>query len=137
MAGLVWLGDALEGHRWRAAFILDMGTGLRRGELLGLRWQDVDLDSENPRLRVIHTIQRHKGKGLAMVDANTDHEPVNLRVAREPAGHRVAQTLAGVGKDLLARRRASLGGRSALFPNTRSSRWVTMTEVAADTGRTD
>lgn len=31
---------------WRVA----LGTGLRRGELLGLRWQDVDLDA--PSLRV-------------------------------------------------------------------------------------
>ena len=32
---------------WRAA----LGTGMRRGELLGLRWQDVDLDTRQLRVR--------------------------------------------------------------------------------------
>jgi integrase len=32
---------------------------LRRGELLGLRWQDVDLDE--PKLEIVHTLQRVGG----------------------------------------------------------------------------
>lgn len=35
---------ALEGERLRALFILALGTGAREGELLALRWKDVDLD---------------------------------------------------------------------------------------------
>lgn len=35
---------ALEEERLRALFVLAITTGLRRGELLGLRWQDVDMD---------------------------------------------------------------------------------------------
>lgn len=31
-------------HRLYAAFLLAVGAGLRRGEILGLRWQDVDLE---------------------------------------------------------------------------------------------
>lgn len=31
-------------HRLYAAFMLEFSTGLRRGELLALRWQDIDLD---------------------------------------------------------------------------------------------
>jgi integrase len=34
--------DTIQGHRLHAAFYLEMSTGLRRGELLGLRWQDID-----------------------------------------------------------------------------------------------
>lgn len=34
---------AVEGHRLAALFILAIGTGLRRGEILGLRWRDLDL----------------------------------------------------------------------------------------------
>jgi integrase len=33
--------DAIQGHRLYALFYLAMSTGMRRGELLGLRWQDV------------------------------------------------------------------------------------------------
>ncbi len=33
--------QALEGEPLAAAFILLLGTGIRRGELLGLRWQDI------------------------------------------------------------------------------------------------
>ncbi|CAB4712120.1 unannotated protein [freshwater metagenome] len=32
-------------HRWHAIFRLAATTGLRRGEILGLRWQDVDIEA--------------------------------------------------------------------------------------------
>lgn len=41
-------------HRLRAAFHLAAMTGMRRGEVLGLRWGDVDLDAG--RLAVRHTL---------------------------------------------------------------------------------
>jgi integrase len=34
---------AVEGHRLEALFKLAIATGMRRGELLGLKWQDIDL----------------------------------------------------------------------------------------------
>jgi integrase len=36
--------DAIQGHRLYALYGVVVLTGLRRGEALGLRWQDVDLD---------------------------------------------------------------------------------------------
>jgi integrase len=41
--------------RWSALYVLAVTTGLRQGELLGLRWEDVDLGSAT--LRVRHTLQ--------------------------------------------------------------------------------
>ena len=41
----------IKGDRLFAAILLEKGTGLRRGELLGLRWQDVDLDAEVVHIR--------------------------------------------------------------------------------------
>jgi integrase len=35
--------DAAAGHRFETAFRLQAVTGCRRGELLGLRWSDVEL----------------------------------------------------------------------------------------------
>jgi integrase len=37
--------EAAESDTHRALWVLTLATGLRRGELLGLRWQDLDLDS--------------------------------------------------------------------------------------------
>src|SRR5262245_18943712 len=49
-------------HRLHALFVVALALGLRRGELLGLRWADVDTTAKQ--LRVWQTIQRVRGKGL-------------------------------------------------------------------------
>jgi len=36
--------DTVRGHRLEALYIVALGLGLREGELLGLRWKDVDFD---------------------------------------------------------------------------------------------
>ncbi|MEJ7569018.1 MAG: tyrosine-type recombinase/integrase [Gaiellaceae bacterium] len=48
-----FLGEAKQ-HRLHAAFHLATTTGMRRGEVLGLRWRDLDLDGQ--RLRVEQTL---------------------------------------------------------------------------------
>ncbi len=50
---------ALEGHRLQALFMTLLGLGLRLGEALGLRWEDVHLD--DGQLTVRHTLQRIEG----------------------------------------------------------------------------
>jgi integrase len=37
--------DACAGHRLEAGFQLSAMTGMRRGEVLGLRWRDIDMDA--------------------------------------------------------------------------------------------
>jgi integrase len=54
--------SAVRGHRLSALFVVALGLGLRRGELLGLRWVDVDFTSGQ--LRVWQTLQRVKGDGV-------------------------------------------------------------------------
>jgi integrase len=47
-----------------------LGTaGLRIGEVLGLRWEDVDLDSN--RIIVRRTLRRHRGRGLVFAPCKT------------------------------------------------------------------
>lgn len=47
---------AIENHPLEILFLLDLGTGLRLGELLGLKWGDINFKEEN--LKVSRTIQR-------------------------------------------------------------------------------
>jgi integrase len=50
---------ASRSHRLHALFVVALGLGLRRGELLGLRW--VDVDQVAGQLRVWQTLQRVRG----------------------------------------------------------------------------
>jgi len=42
-------------HRWAAIWALIFTTGMRRGEVLGLRWSDVDLDAGTITIRSTRT----------------------------------------------------------------------------------
>lgn len=55
---------SLEGHRLHPLFAVGVALGLRKGELLALRWEDVDLDARV--LRVRATVQR-LGRGVGLV----------------------------------------------------------------------
>jgi integrase len=60
---------AAEGHRLAALFELALRTGLRKGELLGLRWEDLDLDAGTASIR--RTLQRTRRSGLASLPTKT------------------------------------------------------------------
>lgn len=47
---------ATDSHRLAPLFTVAYGLGLRRGEILGLRWSDVDFDKRV--IHVRHTMQR-------------------------------------------------------------------------------
>jgi integrase len=66
--------EAVRGDRLEALFVLALTTGMRQGELLGLRWQDVDLDAGT--LRVAVALQRIGGQPRLV-------EPKTARSRRE------------------------------------------------------
>jgi integrase len=47
--------EAARSNYWRVLFELALRTGLRRGELMGLTWTDIDFDAGT--LTVAHTLQ--------------------------------------------------------------------------------
>ncbi|MEU0521934.1 site-specific integrase [Streptosporangium sp. NPDC006007] len=64
--------------RFYAVYAVALGIGLRRGEALGLRWDDVDL--QNGVLRVRQALQRHKGEGLQLVPLKTQRSRRTIRL---------------------------------------------------------
>ncbi len=48
--------EAIKGKRWELAYLTALTLGLREGEVLGLRWHDIDLEKRT--LAVNHSIQR-------------------------------------------------------------------------------
>jgi integrase len=61
---------AVRADRLQAVYVLALSAGLRRGELLGLRWADVDLDGGE--LHVRQAVQRVGGQ-LRFTEPKTRH----------------------------------------------------------------
>lgn len=59
--------EVLNNHRLKALFMLDFGTGLRQGELLGLKWTDIDFEKKE--LKVQRTI-----KQVTIIDGDGNRE---------------------------------------------------------------
>ncbi|MEV4908853.1 site-specific integrase [Streptomyces albidoflavus] len=60
---------ATRGHRLHALFELALHTGLRKGELLGLHWEDLDLNAGTAGIR--RTLQRTSAGGLTTLPTKT------------------------------------------------------------------
>ncbi|WP_328320326.1 tyrosine-type recombinase/integrase [Streptomyces sp. NBC_00388] len=60
---------ATNSHRLQPLFELALHTGLRRGELLGLRWEDLDLAGGTASIR--RTLQRTNSSGLTALPTKT------------------------------------------------------------------
>lgn len=62
---------AIHGHQYELLFLADLLSGVRRGELLGWTWQDLDL--KRGTVRIHQQLQRlPDGAGLKLVEAKTD-----------------------------------------------------------------
>jgi integrase len=72
--------EAADGNRLEALYVLAIHTGMRRGELLGLKWADVDL--ENTTIRVRRTLTR-KGTGYVLGEPKTKQSRRTIRLTEK------------------------------------------------------
>jgi len=90
--------SAATGHRLEALFVLALATGMRRGELLALKWQDIDFASGTLQVRRIltHMPMKLNGRG-GYVEAEPKTEKSRRNIAIAPFAleklkqHRVRQ----------------------------------------------
>src|SRR5215203_4205914 len=54
--------DTVRGDRLEALYVLAVTAGLRQGELLALKWEDVDLEGANPTLEVRRSLSETRGR---------------------------------------------------------------------------
>jgi integrase len=94
--------DAAAGDRLEALAVVVLRLGLRKGEALALRWDDIDLDAVT--LTVRGTLKRRKGEGLYVDTTKTD------------AGVRELPLVAGTAEALREHRRRQAAEQLALGP---------------------
>ena len=79
-----------------ALWVVLATTGLRLGEALGLRWEDIDL--ERGRLTVRRALQRQRQKGLVFVEPKSSHSRRTVDLAARTVAtltrHRILQNKA-------------------------------------------
>jgi integrase len=85
--------QAVEGTEWFAPVLVAVTTGLRRGELLGLRWRDVDV--ERGTLTVSQTVEQTTLSGIQFKEPKTRKSrrtmPLPQLTIEALRKHRVAQ----------------------------------------------
>jgi integrase len=59
----------LEGDPWRVAVLVALYTGVRRGELLALRWRRIDLD--RARMEVVEALDETRADGVSIKEPKT------------------------------------------------------------------
>lgn len=68
------LQAAANATRWAALFAVALATGMRQGELLGLKWADVDLDAG------VIRVQRQLGRDRALAEVKNDKQRRSIDV---------------------------------------------------------
>jgi integrase len=85
--------DAASDHRLEALYIVAVSAGLRKGELLALRWEDVDLEVATPTLHVRRTLS--EARSGRIFEAPKSGKGRQIRLTRKAAGalksHRIRQ----------------------------------------------
>lgn len=70
-----------EGLQDKVRILLALTLGLRQGELLALKWEDIDLDSSEPHLVIGASIQRQTGVGIVRVPPKTEKSKRTIRLS--------------------------------------------------------
>lgn len=89
-------------EEWPSAFsiILTLFTGMRKGEVLGLKWKDIDLNPKDPVIYVKHSLTRHKN-----VDGTDGNSTVlSLGETKTPSSKRSIPIIATLYNDLITYR---------------------------------
>jgi integrase len=93
---------AAEGDPLEAVFVVTLHAGLRQSEVLGLQWEDVNLDRAE--LAIRRALVRVKGRGLQTNDPKTDASAVVV-----PIGVRAVAALRAHKERLVAQNRLPAG----------------------------
>jgi len=72
--------EQLEGNRLQLPVLLAVTTGMRRGEILGLRWKDIDLDKK--RLCIRQIVIETREYGLEVKQPKTDSSSRTIALPR-------------------------------------------------------
>ncbi len=94
--------EVVEGHRLEALFKLALATGMRRGEIMGLKWQDIDFETGTLQVRRIlsRIPSKMPGKGYEEAEPKTSKSrrrifiaPFALRALNKHRLHQVEERL--------------------------------------------
>src|SRR5215207_8231094 len=90
----------VKGHRLEALYRIALGLGLRKGEILGLRWKDVDFEAAT--IQITGTLQRQHGR----LERSPTKTEASVRTIALPPGllemlrqHKKRQDLERTGND--------------------------------------
>jgi integrase len=84
--------ESVHSDRLFAAWLLAATTGMRRGEILGLRWADIDMDSASATIRQIRTVAQYQVvTGSPKTDKGTRTVALDQATVTALQAHRVAQ----------------------------------------------
>jgi len=75
--------EVASGDRLEALYVLAVHTGMRSGELLGLKWSDVDLDAGTIRVRRTLT-RKDNGRRIALGEPKTKKSRRTVKLTQRP-----------------------------------------------------
>jgi len=105
--------DATSQSSYGHVFFLALYTGMRRGELIALRWQDVDF--QNKSISVNNTVVRIAGEGLVLSEPKTPHS--RRLVTLPPSAVAVLNGLKAIRKDRMEKDGKEWDQSSFIFPS--------------------